>query len=265
MSAFTMNSIIERLEEDNTSLKAENESLKQRVVAMTNQLAGNRKENKKILEARDAEIAELKSQLSEADKNWRLMCGERNTTCKLLKEAYDNYTSMKENLNDVIEARDYKIVELEDQLNEIVNDRDADMLQLQNDLNEAKVALEAMRINWNVSKAYTDEEISKRNTEITALKKSLAEQIDFTERAITHASNTEGEMMMKNAELTARVGMLSELSERQANTIHDIQIEMGCKHDQLTHTKAQLAHANEMLTAIGTASSYIANILSHKQ
>ena len=258
MSAFNTHSIIERLEENVAVLKSENETLKQRLVAMMNQLAGNRKENKKVLEKRDEEISKLKTKFSS-------MCGERNTVCEHLKEVTEDYWSLKQKLNDIIDARDCEIEELKKQLNDIVNSSDDEILILQTQLKDSKSGLEAMRHNWNVAKAYTDDVISQRNIEIAQLKKQLEDQCEFTERAIAQASDTESELVMKNAELTARIGMLSELSERQANTIHDIQIEMMCKHDQLTHTKAQLAHANEMLTAIGTASSYIANVLSHKQ
>lgn len=243
MSAFTAVSVIERLEEEMQQLKTENNTLKQRVAAMTTQMAENRKANKKVLEQRDAQNSQLKAQFLEM--------------CDSLKVANNDYFMLKENLNGIIDAREYEIAEVK------------------KELKKSNSTLDAVKKNWHVANTYTNEVISQRESEVTSLKKQLAEQIEFTEKAIAKASDVENDLFMKNSELTTRIGVIMELSERQSNFIYEMQrkeSEFANQHSKLLATEEQLAstklllnRANEILTAINSASSYIVEVLSHRK
>ena len=251
MSAFTTHSYIERLEEEVLSLKADNESLKQRVVAMTNQLTGNRKNNKKVLEQRDVEINTLNMQLYDESYKYDRLYEEHSKTCELLKKKNEEYQNLKESLHDVIDAREDEIYELK------------------KELEYSKGALEAMRQNWNIAKAYTDDVIHQRDTEIAQLKKELADQHEFTEKAIAHASEVEGELVIKNTELTARLNMLlTELYERQSDTIYDMDCNIKKNNEMINAEnenillKAELKKYKEALAALNTAHTYMTSVFS---
>lgn len=216
-------------------LKKENANLKERLVGMTSQISHNRIANKKILNQRNDEIAAL-------------------------KEKNDNYSELKTHLNDIIDAREDEIAELKEQLD------------------ATKKMLENLKTNWECAKIYTDEVISQRNSEITQLKKQLAEQVEYSSSAIAQASEVENDLYMKNTQLQSQVDVISEMSERQASTIYDMEIKLQRAHDEISSqntkflategelfaTKTHLDKANQMLTAITTASSYINNVLSHR-
>uniref|UniRef100_A0A6C0D6H4 Uncharacterized protein n=1 Tax=viral metagenome TaxID=1070528 RepID=A0A6C0D6H4_9ZZZZ len=238
MSLFTANSIIERLEETVEELKAENEALKQRMVAMTSQLSENRKTNKKVLDQRDWQIASINKQLSDINTAYDELCRERNTVCESLKTTNNK-------LNHIIDARDDEISDLKEEF----------------------------------QKSY-DDVITHRNAEAASLKKQLDEQTEFTEKAIAHANDTESDLFMKNAELTARVAMMNEMYERQGMIMYKMQMEaqhtqsevatelanQNAKHlitqQELSSTKTQLDRAKQMLTAISSATSHITYVLA---
>jgi chromosome segregation ATPase len=248
---------MERLEEQIESLKAENDTLKQRLATMTTQMAENRKANKKVLSQRDAEVSRLKNTLNDLNYNFEQMCSEKNALSDDLKNAYEKHFATKENLNDILDARDYEIAHQKEELKKL-ND-----------------TVDAIKKNWHVANTYTNDVIIQRGSEVESLKKQLAEQIEFTEKTIAQANSVESDLFIKNAELTARIGMITEMSERQSTYIYEMErkekdfanqsAKLLTTEQQLASTKAQLNRANEMLTAIGGASSYIADVLSHRQ
>jgi chromosome segregation ATPase len=251
MSAFIKISAMERLEEEVAELKAENEVLKQRVVAMTTQLANNRKVNKKIVEERDSHITQLKAKLDDTDVKYDYLYNS-------LKEVNEEYDDMKNRLNAIIDARD-------DEINE-----------LKQKLHDSNGALDAMRDSWNLAKKYTDDVISQRNADITNLKNQLAEQIEYTEKIITEANQTEQCDIFNNAQLNARVEMLTEMSNDQMSTIQAIKDEhtkkcaemtslsykMVTVENENTALKAELAHYKNAMAALASANTYMTNIFS---
>jgi chromosome segregation ATPase len=245
------------MEEQIESLKAENEILKERVLAFTTQMAENRKANKKVLSQRDAEVSRLKNKLYDLNYDFEQMSSEKNALSETLKKANEEHFATKENLNDILDARDYEIAHQKGELKKLIE------------------TVDAIKKNWNVANTYTNDVIRQRESEVESLKKQLAEQIEFTEKAIAQASGVEGDLFIKNAELTARIGVVTDFSERQSNYIYEMErkesefANQSAKlletEKQLEFTKAQLNRANEMLTAISTASSYIAEVLSHRK
>jgi chromosome segregation ATPase len=242
MSAFTTHSIIERLEAELEQQKAEleqqkvqmkeqkteNAFLKERLVGMTKQMTENRIANKNILNQLKAEIS--------------------------------NLNVSKGHLNEIIDAREDDIAELKKQLD------------------ASNQALQSIKSNWDCAKQYTDDVISQHVSEIAELKKQLADQIVYTGNAITQASEVEDDLFMKNAQLQSQVDVMSEISERQASTMYEMEMKLQNTQNELNSqntkflategelfaTKTHLDKANQMLTAIKTASSYINNVLSHR-
>ena len=228
MSAFTTHSIIERLEVELEQQKLDNAYLKERLVGMTKQMTDNRISNKNILNRLKADVSNLKVS--------------------------------KGHLNGIIDARDDEIAELKKQLD------------------ASNQALQSIKSNWDCAKQYTDDVISQHVSEIAELKKCVADQIVYTGNAITQASEVEDDLFMKNAQLQSQVDVMSEISERHASTIYEMEMKLQNTQNELNSqntklitiegelfaTKTHLDKANQMLTAITTASSYITNVLSHR-
>ena len=281
MSVFTTNTIIERLEEEVESLKMDNDILKDRVVAMMKQHSETRKaaaELKQslndIINARDAEIAELKAQAEEGRKHARSL--------------YDGYFVKYTWMSDAVEKRDAEIALLKKENEKLLSAQEAD----------------ADTIMWlrGEAESAADEVISYKQ-EVTSLKKQLEDNRQFTESAIARASQTESDLFMKNAELHARLNMLTEESERQTQTVKNMEEQIDIMkqtssmaekmaHEvytlgqklatkekelavmqetnqkqcaQLLETQNELAFATKKLECITEASTYITKILSLAQ
>ena len=137
MSVFTRLSHVERLEEEMAELKKENESLKQRVVALTALLGTNRKTNKELFDEKESQYKSLRRKLQK-------MRDER-------QKENDNYWAMRRDLNDIIDARESEIAELKEETDRLLK-------------------------TWAMEKSYTDDVIHRRNIELLYLKKELLDR-----------------------------------------------------------------------------------------
>lgn len=251
---MSSNSRIERLVERVESLKLVNKCERQRILAMIKEQCDMRKSN-------DGEIASLNAKLSNIihERDFRIM-----------------------NLNDIINTRDSEISELKEELQkskttlsqtglfwaattDVANKHSTENSELKEELEKSKGAVEAMRIHYNLVKGWTDDEIAERNKKIASLMQQLDDQREFTESAIAKASETEGNLFIKNANLQSHVNMLTEELQQHVQTIRDMEeqiTEAKQADDELVTIKAQLAYANKKLTCIADASTYITDILS---
>ena len=137
MSVFTAYSMIEKLNEDVNTLKAEKNQLSERVLKMTEMLAKNRVNASKALNARNAELEKLQADLSDKAYLYELMCHERTIAREALKEANDAHSISKNHWNDLMDARDHEIAHLEELLSDeytftantldIANDRESEL------------------------------------------------------------------------------------------------------------------------------------------
>jgi chromosome segregation ATPase len=277
MTIFTANTIIERLETLVEELKEREAQLTQEgkekdamMQSLRAQLAQQTKLKAKlhdILDARDAEIVELKEALVDANTELKTAFLEVDTNWRVAKKYTDT----------IIRKRDDEIAELKRQIAATTEDGET--------IASLKKTLEEER------------QFS------TCLKVDLDEYRTFTESAIAKASEIEGDLFMKNGELKAQVELLTELTQHQTKTICDMETDLTAAEEevdalrgmvktknaklekaeqdlytceveydaQVTSYKAEMAttknkleYANQMLACIAQASNYISDILSRK-
>ena len=254
MSAFTMNTVIERLEDEVEVLKAQKDELAQRLVGMVGQLQANRVASKEIEDdlrsqlrtvrlnyenacrdigaMKDAEISKLNNELAAMKFSYQIVCDDREDCCNS-----NNY------YRDELKKSNDSIAEL---LTKYI---------------EAKDAIDDMKKSWIHSTAYTDNVLIQREAEIASLKKQLADQTNFMEKAIAHASQTESDLFTKNAELSSHIALVTEHCEHQSITIEAMKRDAENKNVVMATLDSQLALYKENMAAIAKANAYISDVL----
>ena len=245
MSVFTKNALIERMEEEIETLKAKNDELSTRLLNMTKQMTKNRVAAKSVVEERDAQIAFLKEELSDASKSYgaavKSITMERDSVIAGLEKQLSASASLH------AAHEDYHEHSLEE--------RDAEIQSL-------KQSLDSVSREYSAFKNYHDQ--------------SLEQQHAYAEQLASQAADNETMLALKNAQTTLQLEMVAEQSNSLHKEITEKNDELAKRNDtvcslynKLTATENELAQANgrisqmmEMISAFRNVSSYMNEVFS---
>lgn len=239
MSVFTKNALIERMEEEIETLKAKNDEVSTRLVNMTKQMTRNRVAAKTIAEQRDAEIAFLKEELSDASNAYgaaaKTITEERDGVIASLKEELSNassaYAALKDYHEHSLEERDEKFASLSSE--------------------------------YTAFKNYHDQ--------------SLEQQHAYAEQLASQAADNETMLALKNAQTTLQLEMVAEQSDaiskmmaekndelvKRNDTVCSLYSKLVATESELAQAKGRISQMLEMINALRSASSYMNEVLSH--